>query len=878
MANEILMMKVRQCVKDLNTLKHVFSKSEENESKYAEIKNLVIDVLLELASDVPDKSKVEFACANLKNIAQEYNDAGDNLDVKKAAGSFAAKVALLKNEDYGDFLTEILKEDKNDAIKYLLKDEEVEMSSEDLEKEAWNAYYTSKDYEKALKYANQAIEKGSLFAYYVLGAIYGDKTWNKYDVQKSYQYYKEGAVKGQADCQFQLYIHLLQGIGVPENSVEGYTWLEKAADGEHPLAMTVLGKFFCHQSMARYTEAFQLFEKAADKDSEEAKAWIGHCYEKGYGVGRDVNRAKAIYQQEMSRGNILAKEFYDKLLDKEWQIAEENRKREEQRRRDEERRRAEENRRREEQRRREEEQRRRDEERRRIEARRRKEEEERKKKRNIGCGCILVLLLLGLLWAGYEFWFKDYMRDMNAPRTYVYATNLFLRSSKDADSESNRIGKIPYGAEVVTYSNQNDWAEVKFDGETGYVSSDYLLSYDDFRLLDGVWGNEEAKEVVMTSKCRRAILDFLKYSNWKSGADAWQIYTKAKEIQPNSVLYPSLNDGYSDFSEFAFILTNNQTKKRKLVLYAFEKDESPILRHLEDAPDKGDIKSVSYSKWNNKYRVVYSGQSVANNAPQTDVKPKTEVKGNSKDLSIENVSFANVDYNNKVIDSFGAQLYQDTKYLKPKVNFKKTTSETEKFRLQVKIFWPNGNMLRGSTSPSYCTFEQEVTLKGENGNVVLKGWGDNGGNVYKYLGTYTYEIWHNGKKISSTSLPIQKRPQTTTDKPVATTTDYDNVIFERAEQMPLFPGGSNAMMKYLQKNLRYPAAASENGIEGRVTVSFVIEKDGSISNATVVKGVNSSLDREALRVVLAMPKWKPAMIGDRKVRFKYTIPVNFKLN
>ena len=144
MANEILMMKVRQCVKDLNTLRYVFTKSEGNESKYAEIKDLVIDVLLELFSETPDKGKVESACAKLKIIVQEYNDAGDNLDVKKAAGSFAAKVALLKNVDYDDFLTEILQEDKNDAIKFLLKDEELEMSSEELEKEAWSALFEIK--------------------------------------------------------------------------------------------------------------------------------------------------------------------------------------------------------------------------------------------------------------------------------------------------------------------------------------------------------------------------------------------------------------------------------------------------------------------------------------------------------------------------------------------------------------------------------------------------------------------------------------------------------------------------------------------------------------------------------------------------------------
>ena len=626
MASEILLMRIGQCIKDLGTLKEVISKSKENESKYAEIKTLVIDVLGELASETPDKSAVEYFCYRLKEIAQEYNDAGDNLEMKKAACGLAGRIVLLKVEEYAEFLEKIVQDDRYGAINYLLQNIENEMSPAKLYDEAWEAY-RSTNYEKTLKYASLAKEKGSLEAYLLLGLLYDDKAWDKHDEKRAYEIYKEGAVKGDAECQYMVYLRLMTGGVVAQNIEEAYEWLVKSANGESPFGMTALGKVYCQQSMARYTEAFQWFEKAADKGNIEAKVWIGYCYEKGYGVGRDINRAKTIYQQEMNNGNRFAKEFYDNLLDKERRIAEESRRREEQRRRDEERRIAEEKRRREEQRRREEEQqRRRDEERRRNEARRRKEEEERKKKRKIGCGCILVLLLLGLLWAGYEFWFKDYLRDRNAPRTYVYATNLFLRSSKDADSESNRMGKIPYGAEVITYETQNDWAEVKFNGVTGYVSSDYLLSYDDFRLLDGVWGNEEAKEMVMTSKCRRAILDFLKKSNWKSGSDAWQIYTKAKEVQPNSVLYPSLNDGYPDFSEFVFILTNNQTRKRKLALYAFKKDETPVFRHMEDAPDKGDIKSVSYTKWNNKYRVVYSGQSTVGNASQKNVKPKTIVR------------------------------------------------------------------------------------------------------------------------------------------------------------------------------------------------------------------------------------------------------------
>ena len=85
------------------------------------------------------------------------------------------------------------------------------------------------------------------------------------------------------------------------------------------------------------------------------------------------------------------------------------------------------------------------------------------------------------------------------------------------------------------------------------------------------------------------------------------------------------------------------------------------------------------------------------------------------------------------------------------------------------------------------------------------------------------------------------------------------------------------MTKFLKNNVRYPAAAQEQGIQGRVVVSFVVEKNGSVSNAKVVKSVDALLDREALRVVLAMPKWKPAILKGKQVRCQYTIPINFKM-
>ena len=96
--------------------------------------------------------------------------------------------------------------------------------------------------------------------------------------------------------------------------------------------------------------------------------------------------------------------------------------------------------------------------------------------------------------------------------------------------------------------------------------------------------------------------------------------------------------------------------------------------------------------------------------------------------------------------------------------------------------------------------------------------------------------------------------------------------------MPQFPGGPNELMKYLGENIKYPQSAIDNKIEGRVFVSFVVEKDGSVTNAEVMRGIDKDCDAEALRVVSSMPKWKPASNKGEDVRVKFTVPVIFKLN
>ena len=108
--------------------------------------------------------------------------------------------------------------------------------------------------------------------------------------------------------------------------------------------------------------------------------------------------------------------------------------------------------------------------------------------------------------------------------------------------------------------------------------------------------------------------------------------------------------------------------------------------------------------------------------------------------------------------------------------------------------------------------------------------------------------------------------------------EEEEVVFVVVEKMPEFPGGQQALFKYLSENVKYPVIAQENGIQGRVICQFVVNKDGSIVDVEVVRsGGDPSLDKEAVRVIKSMPKWKPGKQRGKAVRVKYTVPVNFKL-
>ena len=107
--------------------------------------------------------------------------------------------------------------------------------------------------------------------------------------------------------------------------------------------------------------------------------------------------------------------------------------------------------------------------------------------------------------------------------------------------------------------------------------------------------------------------------------------------------------------------------------------------------------------------------------------------------------------------------------------------------------------------------------------------------------------------------------------------EEETKVFDVVEQMPSFPGGDAELMKFLHDHIKYPVVAEENGIQGRVIAQFVVERDGSISDVKVIKSVDPSLDKEAVRVLKSMPKWIPGKQNGSAVRVKYTVPVTTRL-
>ena len=146
---------------------------------------------------------------------------------------------------------------------------------------------------------------------------------------------------------------------------------------------------------------------------------------------------------------------------------------------------------------------------------------------------------------------------------------------------------------------------------------------------------------------------------------------------------------------------------------------------------------------------------------------------------------------------------------------------------------------------------------------------------YKYLLFVPLVIALLAMNSTAMRANVQKKVVKTTK--VTKKTGTTDKVYEVCEQMPTFPGGDAALMKYLSENVKYPALAIKAQEQGRVVVSFTVEKDGAISDVKVARSVTPSLDAEAVRAIKSMPKWSPGKQGGEFVRVKYNVPVTFRL-
>jgi periplasmic protein TonB len=112
----------------------------------------------------------------------------------------------------------------------------------------------------------------------------------------------------------------------------------------------------------------------------------------------------------------------------------------------------------------------------------------------------------------------------------------------------------------------------------------------------------------------------------------------------------------------------------------------------------------------------------------------------------------------------------------------------------------------------------------------------------------------------------------------ADVTEDEDYVFSVVENQPEFPGGERGLLDWINKNIKYPVIATENNVQGRVIITFVVDRDGSVTNASILRGVDPSLDQEALRVVSGLPKWKPGKQRGVPVRVSFVVPINFQIS
>ena len=245
---------------------------------------------------------------------------------------------------------------------------------------------------------------------------------------------------------------------------------------------------------------------------------------------------------------------------------------------------------------------------------------QRAKKSNSTLIAIIVLLAIIICGVGGYFYYNNvYLPekiDREAPRYYSMANVIVLRSSRSAGADFNKVASLPYGTELITYEIDGEWARVKVksqngEGLEGYVSSQYILNKADFFLMNSIFGNQDSKEAIVTTKCRIALLNYFKQRQYIGKIDdqmrldagistvpnsenQWQVFTKPKDAKPNSFFFKRLINKSSQYTDFAVIITNSVTGLRKLLYFYFDDNETPHFLAEQEVPSQGYIVDITY--------------------------------------------------------------------------------------------------------------------------------------------------------------------------------------------------------------------------------------------------------------------------------------------
>jgi len=222
-----------------------------------------------------------------------------------------------------------------------------------------------------------------------------------------------------------------------------------------------------------------------------------------------------------------------------------------------------------------------------------------------GTATLLILVAAGV--ASYLFYFQPKWRDETAPRHYTIAQNSTLRSSPVSGVDYNKVAALAFGTELITYDHGTEWCKVKVNDQEGYVATKLVLDKSDFFLLNSIFGDSESKVTIESIRCRVALLNYFKQHNYigkmddsmqieafghvQRGKEMWQVFSKGKDVKPNTVFFPPKRSG-AKYTDFVVIIKNIATSKRKLLLFSFNEMEVATLEMEQDAPDFGAIKVV----------------------------------------------------------------------------------------------------------------------------------------------------------------------------------------------------------------------------------------------------------------------------------------------